>query len=159
HTACFARNGTPRNGPSGGGAAASARARSDRSWITALSGGLSFSMRAIASSTSSTGVTSPVRTAAASAVASDQLSVMTIPPPSCGFAVHVPRGSRRPEHEQPVAADARARPLRIRERLQPVDHRLHVLGEAVGVEVDQRAPLAPFQALDQVDRRLVPGAR
>ena len=38
HTASFTRNGTPRSGPAGRSAArASARARSKRSWITALS--------------------------------------------------------------------------------------------------------------------------
>ncbi len=61
--------GTPRNGPSGA-ASASARARSSRRWITALSNGFTASTRAIAASTSSRGDTEPSRTNAAWAVAS-----------------------------------------------------------------------------------------
>jgi len=58
-TASLRRNGTPRNGPSGSGPAASARARCDRSMITALSVGFSASIRARAASRSSLGVTVP----------------------------------------------------------------------------------------------------
>ena len=56
-------------GPSARGGA-SARARSKRSWITALSAGFSASMRAIAASTSSAGDASPRATSSACAVAS-----------------------------------------------------------------------------------------
>src|SRR6516162_7312006 len=66
----FNKNGTPRNGPSGSAPAAVARARSKSSWITAFSCGLSFSMRVIASATSSAGDTCSVRTSSACAVAS-----------------------------------------------------------------------------------------
>ncbi len=63
--------GTPRNGPPGSAAdATSSRAWSKRGWMTALSSGLSFSMRLIAASTSSTGDTCPLRTSSAWAVAS-----------------------------------------------------------------------------------------
>ena len=63
-------NGTPRKGPSGISPAACARALSNKGWMTALSSGLSFSMRVIAPSTNSAGVTWPVRTSSACAVAS-----------------------------------------------------------------------------------------
>src|SRR3974390_1649652 len=66
----FNKNGTPRNGPSGSAPAAVARARSKSSWITAFSCGLSFSIRVIASATSSAGDTCSVRTSSACAVAS-----------------------------------------------------------------------------------------
>ena len=66
----LSRNGTPRNGPSGSSPAAASRALSNSGVITALSSGFSRSMRAIASSTSSVGLASPVRTSSAWAVAS-----------------------------------------------------------------------------------------
>ena len=69
----FSRNGTPRNGPSGSVPAASRRAASNRSWITALISGFTFSMRSMAASTNSRGDTFPSRTSAACAVASSVL--------------------------------------------------------------------------------------
>src|SRR5215472_7123212 len=65
------RNGTPRNGPLGkSGETAAFRASSNSGVITALSVGLSRSMRAIAASTNSRGVSSRRRTSSACAVAS-----------------------------------------------------------------------------------------
>ncbi len=55
HPRSFTRNGTPRNGPSGIAPAASARAASNRSWITALIVGSWRCTLAMASSTSSSG--------------------------------------------------------------------------------------------------------
>src|SRR5215210_4435799 len=82
-TPSFTRNGTPRNGPSASaGSAAAAIALSSRRWITAFSWGLSLSMRAIADSTSSVGVTSPLRTSSAWAVASIHARSLSICP-SC----------------------------------------------------------------------------
>src|SRR5207244_3361680 len=63
-------NGTPRNGPFGSSDAAWALALSNSGWMTALSSGLSFSTRVIAPSTNSAGLTFPVRTSSACAVAS-----------------------------------------------------------------------------------------
>jgi hypothetical protein len=60
----FRSIGTPRNGPSGS-FATRPRASSKKEAITALSPGFSFSMRAIAPSRSSWGVTSPRRTRSA----------------------------------------------------------------------------------------------
>src|SRR5215211_4079706 len=70
HMRSLNKVGTPRNGPSGSAAATSSRASSKRGWMTALSSWLSFSMRLIAASTSSTGDSCPVRTSSAWAVAS-----------------------------------------------------------------------------------------
>src|SRR5213593_718323 len=70
----FSRNGTPRKGPSGSAReAASARAFSKRGMMTAFSSGLVRSMRAIAASTSKTGLAVPRRTSSACAVASSQV--------------------------------------------------------------------------------------
>lgn len=66
----LSRNGTPRKGPSGSSPAAASRALSKRGVTTALSSGSRRSMRSIASSTSSAGLASPVRTNSAWAVAS-----------------------------------------------------------------------------------------
>src|SRR5271170_4642805 len=66
----FSSSGTPRKGPSGSVPRAAASAFSERSVMTALSCGLSASMRFSASSTSSAGETSPERTSSACAVAS-----------------------------------------------------------------------------------------
>src|SRR3954453_11173264 len=71
HMRSLNKVGTPRNGPSGSAVAAtSSRAWSKRGWMTALSSGLSFSIRLIAASTSSTGDSCPVRTSSAWAGAS-----------------------------------------------------------------------------------------
>src|SRR2546421_6431555 len=83
HTPSLTRNGTPRNGPTGrAGSAAAAIALSSRRWITAFNSGLSLSMRVMAASTSSVGVTSPLRTNSACAVASihAESSLMESPP-------------------------------------------------------------------------------
>ncbi len=77
-TASLSRNGTPRNGPSGSGPAAVARADSNRGVITALSAGFRASIRAMAASTSSVGVISPRRTRSACAVASSHASASVI---------------------------------------------------------------------------------
>src|SRR3954447_2315690 len=69
--------GTPRNGPSGSSPAASVRASSNRSRRTASSCGLTFSMRAMAASTSSAGLTSPRRTSSACPVASSHVVSVT----------------------------------------------------------------------------------
>ena len=66
----FTRYGTPANGPSPGGPAASLRAASKRSATSAFTSGSTASMRAMAASTASTAVTSPARIAAARAVPS-----------------------------------------------------------------------------------------
>ena len=66
----FTAIGTPRNGPSGSGPLAAARASSYMRWTTALSFGFTCSIAAIAASVSSDGVTSPSRTRRASSVAS-----------------------------------------------------------------------------------------
>ncbi len=74
------RNGTPRKGPWGcAGSAACTRALSKSGWITALSSGLSFSMRVMAASVSSDGVTSPSRTNSAWAVASSRARSSLMP--------------------------------------------------------------------------------
>jgi hypothetical protein len=64
--------GTPRKGPSGRTPSAAALACSYMRWTTALSLGLTFSMAAIAASTSSRGWTSRLRTRSARAVASSE---------------------------------------------------------------------------------------
>src|SRR5919106_4917185 len=79
-TKSFSRNGTPRKGPLGISARmACARAFSKSGVITALSYGLTFSIRAIAASTSSTGFTSPFRTNSAWAIPSRNASSVAIP--------------------------------------------------------------------------------
>ena len=71
-TRSFSKKGTPRKGPLAMlPRAACARAFSKRGVITALSCGLSCSMRAIAASTSSSGVTSRFRISAACAMPSN----------------------------------------------------------------------------------------
>jgi hypothetical protein len=57
--------GTPRNAPSGNTPAASCRARSYRSWMTAFNRGFTSSSPAMAASTSSDGETPPLRTSSA----------------------------------------------------------------------------------------------
>jgi hypothetical protein len=64
------RNGTPRRGPSGSPFSTPRRASSNMQITTALNCGLRASTRAMASSSSSRGVTSPLRTRSASARAS-----------------------------------------------------------------------------------------
>ena len=64
--------GTPRNGPSGSAPSASSRALSKRSWMTALSCGLTASMRSMAASTNSRGEASPRRTSSACPQASSR---------------------------------------------------------------------------------------
>lgn len=67
----FKRNGTPRNGPVGSSReTAAARASSKSGVITALMAGFTRSIRAMAASTSSSGVSSRRRTSSACAVAS-----------------------------------------------------------------------------------------
>src|SRR5271165_2774033 len=67
----LSRNGTPRNGPAGrSGSAATDRAWSNHSMTTALTAGFDCSIRSIAASNSSPGVTSPLATSAAWSVAS-----------------------------------------------------------------------------------------
>ena len=68
----LSRNGTPRNGPSGraAGSAATDRAWSNHSMTTAFTAGFDCSIRWIAASNSSLGVTSPLATSAAWSVAS-----------------------------------------------------------------------------------------
>src|SRR5439155_417365 len=78
----FKRNGTPRNGPRGkSGAAAWARAFSKSGMMTALSFGLTRSMRAIAASTRAEGVISPRRTRSAWATASRKASLSSMRAP------------------------------------------------------------------------------
>src|SRR5581483_4577020 len=81
-TTSLTRNGTPAKGAAdarpAGMRAASSRARSKRGWMTALSCGSTASMRAMAASTSSRGVTSPARTRPARPVASWSPSVSAI---------------------------------------------------------------------------------
>src|SRR5262249_15837224 len=78
----FKRNGTPRKGPGGKvELRAWVRAFSKSGVITALSCGLTFSIRAIAASTSSSGVTSPLRTSSAWAVASKRARSVAMTPP------------------------------------------------------------------------------
>jgi hypothetical protein len=77
HPMSFNRIGTPRNGPSGRSAAASARASSKRVRMTASSFGFTDSMRVIAASTNSAGLTSPRRTSSACAVASSHVVSIT----------------------------------------------------------------------------------
>jgi len=74
----FSKNGTPEKGPSAGATAASARARSNIGVTTALSLGFRLSMRAIAASTSSRGLTDFSRTSAACAVASSRQNSLTL---------------------------------------------------------------------------------
>src|SRR5690349_10969617 len=73
----LSRIGTPRNGPSGSVPAACARAWSNLVRITASSRGLIASIRPIAASTRSSGLTSPRRTRSACAVASSQVISVT----------------------------------------------------------------------------------
>src|SRR4051812_48861557 len=95
--------GTPRNGPSPiSPDAACAAAFSDRSWITALSSGFTFSMRLIAASTSSDGEAEPCRTRSACAVASIHARSSFI----CEtYAAQRRRGSRLAACRVQVAAD------------------------------------------------------
>ena len=79
--------GTPRKGPFGSSEAAWARALSKRGWMTALSSGLSFSTRVIAPSTNSAGLTCPVRTSSACAVASSH-ATSSLMKGSLGLEVH-----------------------------------------------------------------------
>src|SRR5690348_11737250 len=74
----LSRIGTPRNGPSGSVPAACTRAWSNLVLITASSRGLTASIRAIAASTRSFGLTSPRRTRSACAVASSQVISVTV---------------------------------------------------------------------------------
>src|SRR4051794_5901058 len=83
--------GTPRNGPSGSSPDASVRAASNRSRSTASSCGFTFSMRAMAASTSSAGLTSPRRTSSACSVASSHVVSVTI-------RNVAGQGSRAPSH-------------------------------------------------------------
>ena len=79
--------GTPRKGPFGRSDAACARALSNRGWMTALSSGLSFSTRVIAPSTNSAGLTCPVRTSSACAVASSH-ATSSLMAGSLGLELH-----------------------------------------------------------------------
>ena len=107
----FTTIGTPRNGPSGRLPRACVRARSNNGWMTALSSPFSFSMRAIAASTSSSGLASPERTSSAWAVASRVARSVTDEklPADGGCAPRRPnRGGRRPTRR------SRARRVRVR---------------------------------------------
>src|SRR5215218_10301868 len=99
--------GTPRNGPSGRSPAASVRAASKRSRITALSCGLTRSMRSIAASTSSLGLTSPRRTRSTRPVASIHvvsvtLRTVAVDPDTTAAAVPRPSQGRPTAHCQDV---------------------------------------------------------
>jgi len=79
----FSRMGTPRRGwPSSGSARAASRASSSHDTVTALTAGFSRSIRAIAASSSSSGVASPRRTSAACSVAGIHCSSSDAPPMS-----------------------------------------------------------------------------
>src|SRR4029079_3754579 len=87
------------NGPSGDEAyPASVRARSKRSWITALSAGFDDSIRAIAASTSSAGDASPRATSSAWGVASSHAKSSAIDGSST---------TERPVGDMPVRAPDR----------------------------------------------------
>ena len=116
------RCGTPRpsRGTARRGAApaaaepASSRARSKRSWMTALSCGFRRSMRAIAASTSSRALTSPRATSSACAVASRTASSSLRPrfPSGSRCVRRATRGTRphrrsRGRRRRPTAATAR----------------------------------------------------
>src|SRR5215472_8355003 len=73
----LSRNGTPRNGPAGSSPLASSRAWSNLVLITASSCGLTFSILAIAASTSSAGLASSRLTSSACAVASSHVVSLT----------------------------------------------------------------------------------
>ncbi len=94
HTASFTRNGTPRKGPDAA-CPASSCARSERSWITALSWGLTLATRSMAASTSSVGDTAPDATSSACAVASACARSVTVRP---GCARRSTRSRRRGLH-------------------------------------------------------------
>ncbi len=107
-TASLIRNGTPRNGPSGNAAPAAARAFSYSGVITAFSVGLSASMRPIAASTSSGGVTSPVAASSACPVASSHARSSATIAPLRACALRSPAARLRPDHRFPRRASAKA---------------------------------------------------
>src|ERR687897_1966460 len=184
HMRSLNKVGTPRNGPSGSAAAAtSSRAWSKRGWMTALSSGLSFSMRLIAASTSSTGDSCPLRTSSAWAVASSSArsSVMarTLRPhgacgPASRFGLAPPPAQQR---DRDVVAQAAGRKRRdvvdatfddrlglvvrrraheVGEPLYPefVARRVADLGEPVGVYDELVAVVEPGRrALPRADER------
>src|SRR5205823_9684602 len=144
----FRTRGTPRNGPSGrSGEDAASLALSNRGWITALSSGLTRSIRSMAASTSSFAVASPRRTSSACAVASSQArsSAMvrrTLPGTGLGkqrrLGVH--RGSRklaRPRRTRRSTLSELTDMLRERARagLPPVEGELRLGGLQEPVEV------------------------
>jgi hypothetical protein len=94
----FSKIGTPRNGPSTAPPAHSARASSNRRWITAFSEASSSSTYAIPASTNSSGLTSPAATSSAWPTASRSTNPPTTP--NLRHTRHDARtasGHRRPE--------------------------------------------------------------
>src|SRR5271166_2257933 len=92
----LSKNGTPRNGPLGrSGSAATDRACSNHSMTTAFNVGFDCSIRSIAASNSSLGVTSSLATSAAWSVASIQRVSSARPLMAFGLPRHRSRGTHR----------------------------------------------------------------
>src|SRR5437763_1497555 len=150
------RKGTPRKGPSGrSGAAASARAFSKRWMIPAFSCGFTRSMRAIAASTSSRGLTWRWRTSSACAVASRRASSSLIPRryakrrlevQNCARAAG-PFGSSAPARQRHAHLEAHA-PLAVKYQL-PAE-RTHALADADQARAGRRRRAVAGREADAV---------